>query len=242
MPEKIKQVKHTKRIKEKIMHKNHAASTILAVILYIGAAWFALLAVVLPLNQLTQNQASVNVNLVEKTSQKLLSLVTTSSETMLQTGNADGLNAALASDGAVHVPLYLRLLTDLGTSVWALGLALAAFLLAKIITNISQADPFNKKHAKYLTYIGVAVLLSSIVADSINFLAAKLFTEYYQVPANWSVTLAGFGVSSNHNPEAQIQILAEYSYVFLAIAAVVFILAGAFKTGRTLQEDLEGLV
>lgn len=201
----------------------------LQILLFIAAAALAVVALVLPVNRLTQGQAVATVNLSDGASAAALSTVTVPDGYVEATG-ADGLTVNLVvtsldpgSDPAPPVPWWARLLTELGTSVWALGLAFIAYLLARVLGNIAAGDPFHQSHARRFTLMAIAILVVSVGADTINYLNATLLTRTIGSPADLSVT-------------------AYYSLIPVALAFVTLVLASAFRAGRMIQEDTEGLV
>lgn len=199
------------------------------ILLFIAAAALALVAVVLPVHRLTQGQAVATVNLSDSASAAALRTVTVPDGYVEATG-ADGLTVNLVvtsldpgSDPAPPVPWWARLLTELGTSIWALGLALIAYLLARVLGNIAAGDPFHQSHARRFTLMAIAILVISVGADTINYINATVLTRAIGSPADLSVT-------------------AYYSLIPVALAAVTLVLASAFRAGRQIQEDTEGLV
>jgi hypothetical protein len=121
------------------------------------------------------------------------------------------------------VPWHLRLLSEIGTSLWALGLAFIAYLLARVLGNIAAGDPFHESHARRFTWMAVAILIVSAGADTVNFVNAWMLTRAIGTPADIAVT-------------------PYYSLIPIALAAVTLVLAGAFRSGRQIQQDTEGLV
>lgn len=199
----------------------------LAVLLLVAAAALAVMAIALPLHQLTQDSAAATVTLDPAASATALGTVTAiPAQVSLTTVQPEGLQVGVVATSGVDgqpVPLHLKLLTDLGTSLWAAGLAVIAYLLARVLANISRGDPFHPSHARRFTLMAVAVLVCSAVADSVNYVAAVQFINYYRLPDAVDAT-------------------ADLSLVPVALAAVTLVLAGAFRAGRRIQDDTEGLV
>lgn len=198
----------------------------LVVILLIIAAAFAITAVVLPVKQLAQNDsASATVNIEAAPSTQLLNSINTlPSDITLSPANNSGLTVVATLNGDQQpVPLYLRIMTELGTSLWALAVAFIAVLLALVVESISTSNPFHLRNASRITWIAVAILAGSVGADSLNLLQAHLLANY-----------AGF--------QAPLDVVAYYSWTPVLLAALMFVLAYAFRRGQEIQDDVEGLV
>lgn len=199
----------------------------LAVVLLIIGLFSAITAVVLPINQLTQTDAAATINIGSGASQIALDTVPNLPlNASLTATSVDGLTvnavAETAADGG-PVPWELRLLTDLGTSVWALALAVIAILLALIVASISAGNPFHAKNTGRLIGVSVAILAGSFGADSVNLLSAHLLYDYLALKPPLAVS-------------------AYYSLTPVLMAALILVLASAFRRGRQIQDDVEGLV
>lgn len=198
----------------------------LGAFLLVASAALALIAVALPIHQLTEPGAAATVNLTPAVSETALATVPLPEGQQIRPTGDDGLTVNLfvdrLPDGA-PVPLALRLLTEFGTSIWLLGLATIAYLLARILANISAGDPFHPSHARRFTQVAIAILVASAGADTVNYLTAK-----------WLTAVA--------TPGADVTVLPYYSLIPIALAAVTLVLAGAFRAGRRIADDTEGLV
>ncbi len=209
----------------------------LPIVLYLAAGAFALWAIVAPLYQLTQPAATVTVNLAAEPSGSILAQVPGLPDgvTLAPTGS-DGLTVNVtattppcdpgssactaAEQGA---PLWLRFLSVLPTALWSAALAVISVLLARIVTSIARNDPFASAQARRWTVIAGAIVVASLGADTLTWATASLFVNQYQLPADLVPT-------------------AYYSYIPPALALIALTLAAAFRAGRTLAEDTEGLV
>lgn len=192
------------------------------------AAAVALVAIgaVLPIYQLSQAQAEATLNLTPAASASALSTIDLTDASVTPTG-VDGLTVLLTVDAiapdASPVPWHLKVMTQLGTSIWAIGLGIIAFLLGRIVGNIAGGDPFHEAHARWLSWIGIVILVISAGADTVNYLNALVLTRAIGSPQELSAT-------------------PYYSLIPVALAAVTLVLAGAFRSGRRIQDDTEGLV
>lgn len=199
----------------------------LTVVLLIIAAIFAVTAVVLPVQQLLQgNSASATLDVSRDASLEALNRIQgVPAGSVVTPTNSDGLTVVVTAEGTdqQEVPLGLRVLTDLGTSVWALAVAAIAVLLALVVGSISSGHPFHLKNAKRITWIAIAILVGSLGADSLNFLQAHLLYDYLDL-------------------QPPLQVVPYYSWTPVLLAALMFVLAFAFRRGQEIQDDVEGLV
>lgn len=209
----------------------------LPVVLYAAAAGFALWALVAPLHQVLQPAATVTVNLSPSLSDDLLGQVPDlpAGVGVSPTGD-DGLTVNVtattppcpspaspcppADEGA---PVWLRLLSILPTALWSAALAVIAVLLARIVTSIARNEPFAERQARRWTVVAGAVLVASLGADTLTLLTATLFVNQY-------------GLSGDIDPTPY------YSYIPPVLALLALTLAAAFRAGRQLADDTEGLV
>lgn len=184
-------------------------------------------AVVMPLNQLTQHNAAATMNIDHEASEIMLgSIQNLPANAALASPQADGLTVnviALAAPDGGQVPFYLRLLTDLGTALWAAALAFTAIVLALILSTINAGSPFHSRNSSRLVWIAIALLVGSIGSQSLNLLQAHLLSNYLNL---------GF----------PLKITPYYELPPILIAGLMLVLASAFRRGRQMQEDVEGLV
>lgn len=197
----------------------------LSLVLLVLAVLLAGLAVVLPVIQLTRDEAVATVNLTPDATSQALSQVTLSTGYLSATGDDEitvNLVVTQMPDGG-PVSGGAKVMTQLGTSVWLIGLAVICFLLARVLADIAAGRPFERGQARRFVLIAVAILICSVGADTLNYLHAGMLTAAVGSPGSISVT-------------------AYYSPIPVALAAVSFVLAGAFRSGRRMQQDTEGLV
>ncbi len=198
----------------------------LGALLLVGSAALAIIAIALPIHQITEPGAVATVNLAPAASETALMTVPLPDGQQIRPTGDDGLTVNLFVDrlpDGSSVPLTLRLLSDLGTSIWLLGLASIAYLLARILANIAAGDPFHPSHARRFTQIALAILVASAGADTVNYVTAR-----------WLTSVAA--------PGTDIAVIPYYSLIPIALAAVTLVLAGAFRSGRRIVEDTEGLI
>ncbi|MFN8127019.1 MAG: hypothetical protein U0R64_10995 [Candidatus Nanopelagicales bacterium] len=199
----------------------------LSLLLIAAAAVLATIAVALPLVQITRDSATATVNLTPSATTTALATVPLTAGTVEATGDDEITVSLVATElpgtPPRAVPPALKVLSQAGTSLWALGLAAAAFLLARVLADLAAGRTFAPAQARRFVGIAIAVLLCSAGADTVNYLNARLLTDALGSPPSIAVT-------------------PYYSAIPIAIAAVTLVLAGAFRAGRRIEADTEGLV
>lgn len=197
----------------------------LSLVLLALAAVLAVLAVALPVIQLTRDEAIATVNLSPAATTQALDGVTLPTGYLTATGDDEvtvNLVVTQTPDGA-PVSAVAKIMTQLGTSVWLIGLAVICFLLARVLADIAVGRAFERDQARRFVFIAIAILICSVGADTINYLQASLLVGAIGSPASIAVS-------------------AYYSPIPVVLAAVSFVLAGAFRSGRRIQQDTEGLI
>lgn len=199
----------------------------LAIVLLVIAAVSGVTAVVMPIRQLTQDSASATIDVSREASQLALNRVPNlPANTSLSPTSNGGLTVTVSAtpgpDGQ-PVPLMLRFLTNLGTALWAAAVAVMAFLLALIVSTISSGTPFHRKNSTRLVWISIAILVGSVGADTLNWISANMLYDYLQL-------------------SAPLEVVPYYSIPPFLMAALVLVLASAFRSGRQISDDVEGLV
>lgn len=210
--------------------ENHTAevprlTSPLSLVLLALAVGLAVLAVALPVIQATRPDAVATVDLSPTTTAATLSEVSLPTGQVTATGD-DRITVNLVvtqlPDGQ-PVGVGAKVMTQLGTSLWLIGLAVICFLLARVLADIAAGRPFESSQSRRFTLVAVAIVVCSAGADTVNYLQARLLTSAVGDPSAIVVT-------------------PYYSLIPLIIAAVCLVLAGAFRSGRRIQDDTEGLV
>jgi hypothetical protein len=216
-------------------HSTAAAimARVLPLILYAGAAALAVASLVSLAQGLASPSVTVTADLSETTTATTLTSAPELAErtdVTLTASGGGGLTVNATQDGSIDsaeesgaAPFSLRLLAALPTALWAAALAVIAFMLARFTASVMQADPFAPEQSRRLTVVAVATLVASVGADTLSYAAAAAFVDRYSLQAYLEPTLY-------------------YSFVPPTLAVVGFILAAAFRAGRRLADDTEGLV
>ena len=197
----------------------------LSVVLMVLAAGLAVLAVALPAIQVGRGEAVATVDLSPSATATALGSVELATGHVTATGNdrvTVNLVVSELPDGQ-PVGTLAKLATQAGTFLWLTGLAVICFLLARVLADIGAGRPFEAPQARRFTLIALAVVVCSAGADTVNYLQARALTASIGDPAAIAVT-------------------PYYSAIPLVLAAVSLVLAGAFRSGRRIQADTEGLI
>ena len=229
---------------------------ILTSVFYLTGTLFAIIAIILLAQHVKQPFAETTLNLTPNASQTILNNVSDIPNTLnlKPTGN-DGLTVNVQAfetipnepnpclelgptsgisimcdtyskirENSIPVPYWLRILTGLPTTIWLAGLAVIALLLGRTLHSIAVGQPFAVKQARRWTWISVAILIASVGADTINLIAAHAFINHY---------------TTTPTP---LNVVAYYGFIPPAIAVITFVLAGVFRSGQHIQEDVAGLI
>lgn len=198
-----------------------------AVLMAAISVCFAITAIVLPIHQLTQNSATatVQISAADATS-NLAQLPRVPAGASIGPTDSDGLTVNLtATSGAQgqSVPTTLRLLSEAGTALWAASLAVIFALVAGIIARIGNAEPFAARNSRNMVAIAVAIVVGSVGADSLNWLSAAVIYNFVDA-------------------QPPIVVTPYYSFLPILLAALVLVLASAFRRGQRIEADIDGLV
>ena len=200
-------------------------TTALSVVLLGLAGLLTAIALALPVVQLNRGEAIATVDLSPQATTSALATVTVPTGLVTATGN-DRVTVNLVvtelPDGEPVSPGAM-VLTQVGTCLWLLGLAAVCFLLARVLADIGAGRPFVAPQSRRFTLIAAAIVVCSAGADTVNYLQARTLTSAIGDPSSLVVT-------------------PYYSPIPLVLAAVSLVLAGAFRSGRRMQEETEGLI
>jgi hypothetical protein len=176
-----------------------------------------IVAIVLPINQLTQPGGSVAISLDDPTP----------FERVPVSGLPDGTHVEVDTANATtlevfELPWYLRLLTEAGNILEGLALAYGAYLLGLVLRTVEEGKPFDRANPRRLTALAVVALIGG-AAPPLLALAASA-----AVRAHVGLTAEVGG------PPVEVGGLA--AFVLLLVVAYVF------RRGTQLADDVEGLV
>jgi hypothetical protein len=195
--------------------------SIAGAVLFVVAAVTAVVAVVLPINQLTQPGGSVVVTPADLTTDRSLDLAGLPQGVVV----VDSTPEALLT--ATDLPAGLRALTELPASPAAFAIAVGAFLLARVISTIHDGRPFDRRNPRRLAGLAAAVVLGGLVAPLSQGLVATLVLEH-------------LGLADPGSPLALLSTTVPLAPI--GIALVVVAGAEAFRRGAALAGDVDGLV
>jgi len=180
-------------------------------------------ALVLPINQLTKPGGEVALRVVL-------------SETTAATGLAGVTLWMPSSSGAVELrvadlPTDLRFLTEVGPALGYLGWAIGAWLLARALSSIVDGRPFAGRVVGAVAGLGVVLLLVPTVSDYVERVVAN------DVVGRVERAGAVIPYGTTRPSEAFLT-----SLDTMIIGLIVLLVAEAFRQGRKMSAELEGLV
>lgn len=192
-----------------------------AAILQIVAAVALVVAVALPVNQLTQPGGNVVVTPVDDGTGRPLDLA----------GLPEGVWVDDADPTAVlhafDLPVGLRALTELPTVLALVGIAAGAWWLAMVLTSIRRGQPFDRRNPSRLAGVAAAVVLGGLVAPVSESLVATTVLDH-------------LGLTGPASPLRLI--IADFPLTPVAVGLLLLAAAEAFRRGGALADDVEGLV
>ncbi|WP_170852273.1 DUF2975 domain-containing protein [Blastococcus sp. DSM 46786] len=199
----------------------HTGTNLGAAVLFVVSGVALLSAVVLPVNQLTQPGGSVEVAVAAPDGDRQLDLA----------GLPEGVwvvDSTLESTlFAAELPAGLRALTELPASLGAIAVAVGAWLLARVLWAIHDGHPFDRRNPGRLAGLGAAVVLGGLVAPMIEGVVATAVLEH--------LDLAG--------PDSPLVLFStSLSLLPIGLALALLAAAEAFRRGRALEREVEGMV
>lgn len=190
-------------------------------LLQLVAAMALVVAVVLPVNQLTQTGGSVTVTLTGTDPDRVLDLG----------GLPDGVSLTDPEPQAVlrafDLPAGLRALTELPASLGLLAMAAGSFLLARVIWTVRTGRPFDRRNPRRLAGLAAAVVLGGLVAP----LGEGIVT---------TAVLEHLGLAGPDSPVALFT--AAFPLTPVVIGLALLAAAEAFRRGGALEAEVEGMV
>ncbi|MDP5183463.1 DUF2975 domain-containing protein [Blastococcus sp. BMG 814] len=192
-----------------------------AAVLFVVAAVALLTAVVLPINQLTQPGGSVTVNAADPDEDRSLGLAGLPEGVWIVDSTLE--SQLFASD----LPAGLRALTELPASLSAIAVTVGAWLLARVLWAIHDGRPFDRRNPGRLAGLAAAVVLGGLVVSMVEGVVATAVLEH--------LDLAG-----PDSPLVLFDITIPLTPIGLALALLAA--AEAFRRGRALEDEVEGMV
>lgn len=141
-----------------------------------------------------------------------------------------------ATMNVLDLPLWVRALSAAPDLVQALMLAGAAFLLVKVLVEISDSRSFSDGVQRNLRRIAMVLVAGSITVTALDTLAIwRISVEVWafidRVHAAGGQTSTGLGTD-----------VPEILWLPLALGLVAFALGWAFRDGARMEKDAEGVI
>jgi hypothetical protein len=182
------------------------------------------LAVAIPLQQLTEPGAAVPVTLTGEAADRV-------DEALDVPRVPEGATVTYSAEeyelSAAELPDELRLLSQAATSILFLSVAGGAWCLALVLRSIRAGQPFDRRNPGRLTGLAVAILGGGLLAPIVGNVAANAVLGHLDL----------LGPDSPF-----VMVIADLAFNPLLLAAIVMAFAEAFRRGGALDDDVEGLV
>jgi MFS family permease len=196
------------------------AMSLASSVLFVVACVALFVAVTLPVNQLTQPGGSILVTPTQLHGDRSLDVPGLPEGVSVADAHGDALLSAF------ELPPGLRVLTELPASLTALAVAVGAWLVARVVASIEAGHPFDRRNPGRLAGVAAAVVVGGLVAPlSAGPVAAAVLDH---------LGLAG--------PDAPVGFFASVPLTPIGIALVLLAAAEAFRRGRALEDEVEGMV
>ena len=196
-------------------------TSLVSAVLLVVAVVALVLAVALPVDQLTQSGGSVTVTPADLSGDRSLEVA----------GLPEGVSVVDATSEArltaSELPAGLRVLTELPTTLALLAVAVGAWLLGRVLSSVHAGHPFDRRNPGRLAGLAAAVLLGGLVVPLTEGAVATVVLAHLHLlepePAFLSFELT-------------------LSFVPVGVALALTAAAEAFRRGRALEVELEGTV
>jgi hypothetical protein len=179
------------------------------------------LAVALPIHQLTQPGGAVPVTPAELTGAGNLEVAGLPEDVVV----VDATQEARLT--ASELPAGLRVLTELPDALALLSVAVGAWLLGRVLSAVHGGHPFDRRNPGRLAGLAAAVLVGGLVVP----LTEGVVT---------STVLAHLDLLGPES--AFLSFETTLSFVPVGVALALTAAAEAFRRGRALEDELEGTV
>lgn len=187
----------------------------------VALEWFARLlslpamiaAVAIPINHLTQPGATFEVSLQQ---------VVEASTIAPGVHYAETTSAALVILEVANLPWWLRLASEAGFALTWFAIGFGALMVSRVLSTIAWGDPFDHRNPRRIALIGGCVLVGAMLAPAVRGEARMAILMHLDV--------------TDVSADIDLQLLP------ILVAALIFVVAGAFQRGSQLTADTEGLV
>jgi len=197
------------------------AMSLVSSVLFVVAAVALVVAVALPVNQLTQPGGSVVVTPTVLHGDRSLEIPGLPDGVVVADADSDALLSAF------ELPAGLRALTELPAALNALAIALGAWLLARVMSSVEVGRAFDRRNPRRLAGLAAAVVLGGLVAPLSAAPVSVAVLEHLDLVGPDS-PFALFDTTISLTP--------------IGIALAVLAAAEAFRRGRALEDEVEGMV
>jgi len=196
--------------------------SLVSAVLLVVAVVALVLAVALPIDQLTRSGGSVSVSPAD---------LKGGDRTLDVTGLPEGVSVVDATAEAVltasELPVGLRVLTELPDALTLAAVAIGAWLLGRALSTVHDGRPFDRRNPGRLAGLAAAVLLGGLVAPLTEGVVA-------------SAVLTHLDLVGPEGPFLAFE--TTLSFVPVGVALALTGAAEAFRRGRALEDELEGTV
>jgi hypothetical protein len=177
-------------------------------------------AVILPINQLTQPGGEVPVRLKNPDAIEWLGVPGLAPASWL---SAD---QTTVTYHVFHLPGWLRALTEAAGSLTFLTLGLALLLIWRLLDAVGRGRPFDPRNPRRLRYLALLAAVGGLGSQLIDKISSNAVLRHVGMT----------GVDTPVGPPDRVDVAP------VLLAVVLLAVADAFRRGRELSEDVEGLV
>lgn len=128
--------------------------------------------------------------------------------------------------GADHASRWTGFLARADVALLGLGFGACALLVAPVVTAVAAGDPFRRGNAARIGVTGAIIGVVGVVAPILPHLAAM-------------AVMTSFDAAEGANPFA---VVFGVEVAPIGVAALIFVVAEAFRRGAQISADTEGLV
>lgn len=122
-----------------------------------------------------------------------------------------------------ELPWKLRLWNEAGFTVTWLAIGLGALMVAQVLSTVLAGDPFDSRNPRRIAAVAGSVLVGGTLAPLIEGEATSAIVSRLEVAS-------------------EVGTLVTFELLPFLLAALIFVVAGAFQRGSQLTADTEGLV
>lgn len=198
------------------------AVTVVVVVLLAVAVLSLLMAVVLPVNQLTQPGGDVKVALAPQAAEQAMRAVQgLPAETYLEAKPEQ----AVLSLHVAELSWPLQLLTEAPAALRALCVGLGALALLRLLMSFRDGRPFDRQNPRLLVALAALLLVGGLGGHLLDGLVRLVVLD-----------------SLGAGPGALLATSLSVDLVAVVLAVLLLALADVFRRGRQLTDDVRGLV